>query len=124
MGYKRETSTMISDFSLSSCCYIAGSLRMYRLAQHTWRHTFLAWFGMIGFSFIGFAAFLGFLRFGYFFPRRQHSIQDWHIYFSHLGSIVGMCGYVTSEEPSCIWGKIFKNGPSKICERQVLKNLK
>ena len=24
----------------------------------------------------------------------------------------------------CIWDKVFKNGPSKICGRQHLKNLK
>ena len=24
----------------------------------------------------------------------------------------------------CIWVKVFKNGPNKICERQPLKNLK
>ena len=25
---------------------------------------------------------------------------------------------------NAIWDKVFKNGPSKICERQTLKNLK
>ena len=25
---------------------------------------------------------------------------------------------------SCIWDKLFKSGPSKICERQPLKNVK
>ena len=29
-----------------------------------------------------------------------------------------------SRNPNHIWGKLFKTGPSKICGRQVLKNLK
>lgn len=65
-------------------------MRMNQVRHQSWRFSALAWFGMIGFSFVGFAAFLGFLRFGYFSPRRQHSISDYHKYFSDLASIIGL----------------------------------
>ena len=32
--------------------------------------------------------------------------------------------YIQFKKPNHIWGKLFKTGPSKICGRQVLKNLK
>ena len=32
--------------------------------------------------------------------------------------------YLKKEEGKVIWDKVFRNGPSKICERQTLKNLK
>jgi len=65
-------------------------MRMNQLRHQSWRFSALAWFAMIGFSFVGFAAFLGFLRYGYFFVRRQHSISDYHKYFTHLSSIIGL----------------------------------
>ena len=89
MGYHREVTTMISDLVLSLCAFTVGTLRMSRVESYSWRNTTLTWFAMFGFSFVGFAAFLGFLRFGYFFPRRQHSLQEWHSYFSHIASIIG-----------------------------------
>ena len=63
---------------------------MNQVRHQSWRFSALAWFGMIGFSIVGFAAFLGFLRYGYFFVRRQHSISDYHKYFTDLASIIGM----------------------------------
>ena len=32
--------------------------------------------------------------------------------------------YIQFKKPNHIWGKLFKTGPSKICGRQVLENLK
>ena len=32
--------------------------------------------------------------------------------------------FLFSENRKHIWGKVFKNGPSKICGRQPLKSLK
>lgn len=81
---------MISDLVLSICSVVGGTVRMNRVRHQSWRFSALAWFGMFGFSFVGFAAFLGFLRYGYFFQRRQHSISDYHRYFSDLASIIGM----------------------------------
>ena len=89
MAYYRETSTMISDMVLSACSFLAGTLRMNRMRAFSWRYTTMAWFSLFGFSFIGFAALLGVFRFGYFFPRRQYSLQGWHSYFSHIAAIVG-----------------------------------
>lgn len=85
----RETSTMISDFVLSATCFLTGTIRLKKVTDYSWRLTFLSWFGMIGFSIIGFAAFLGVLRFGNLLPRRYYSIKDWHRYFSELGSMFG-----------------------------------
>ena len=85
----RETSTMISDFVLSTTCFLAGTGRISKLRNYSWREFGISWFGMIGFSVIGFAAFLGVLRFGYIFPRRHYSLKDWHRYFSDLGSMLG-----------------------------------
>jgi len=86
----RETSTMFSDLVLSVSSFIGGTMRMYQIRHQSWRFTALSWFGMIGFTFVGFAAFLGVLRFGYFFPRQQHSISDYHKYFADLASIIGL----------------------------------
>ena len=90
MVYFRETTTMISDLVLSITSFLGGTIRMNQVRHQSWRFSALAWFGMIGFSVVGFAAFLGFLRYGYFFVRRQHSISDYHKYFSDLASIIGM----------------------------------
>lgn len=81
---------MVSDFILSATCFLAGTGRMYKIKDYSWRDTFTSWFGMIGFSVIGFAAFLGVLRFGYIFPRKHYSLKDWHRYFSDLGSMLGL----------------------------------
>ena len=32
--------------------------------------------------------------------------------------------FFTNRRPIIIWDKVFKNGPSEICSRQPLKNLK
>jgi len=85
----RETSTMISDFVLSATCFLAGTGRMSKLREFSWREFAISWFGMIGFSVFGFAAFLGVLRFGYLFPRRHYSLKDYHRYFSDLASMLG-----------------------------------
>ena len=34
------------------------------------------------------------------------------------------CGALAASSDTYIWVKVFKNGPSKICGRQYLKNLK
>lgn len=81
---------MISDLVLSACSFVAGTMRMNRMRAYSWRYATIGWFGMFGFSLIGFAAFLGVLRFGYFFPRRQHSLESWHKYFTALASIIGL----------------------------------
>ena len=43
----------------------------------------------------------------------KHCWSSW----SHIQTFRTMCN-------PCIWVKVFENGPSKICERQPLKNLK
>ena len=43
----------------------------------------------------------------------KHCWGSW----SHIQTFRTMCN-------PCIWVKVFENGPSKICERQPLKNLK
>ncbi|XP_065673009.1 uncharacterized protein LOC100213673 [Hydra vulgaris] len=86
----RETSTMISDFVLALVSYVAGTYRMNKLREYSWRHATLSWFAMFGFSFIGFAAIVGFVRFGYFFPKRQYLIKGWHHYFTDLASVIGL----------------------------------
>ena len=97
MAYYRETSTMVSDLVLSISAYGFGTYRMNNARWGSWREWAIGWFGLFGFSFIGWAAFLGFLRFGYFFPRRQYSLQGWHLYFSDLASIIGMFSLCISD---------------------------
>ena len=59
---------------------------------------------------------LNWKQLGLFFKKSKFS------YESHRSvSILGKYGY---ENLSDIWGKVFKNGPSKIWGRQALKNLK
>lgn len=91
MAYFRETSTMVSDLVLSVAAMYFGSYRMNVVRTTSWRYTSIGWFGLIGFSIIGLAAFLGFVRYGYFLPRKQHSIHGWHRYFSDMSSLLGMC---------------------------------
>ena len=46
--------------------------------------------------------------------KKQNEVNGKKLARKHLSTI-------SSNDP---WGTIFKNGPSKICERQPLKNLK